>query len=59
MLPFIFVIVCTLFEWKRLCAGFFLSFVYICISTGDPGDPIIKMGRVRIFYNTVQIKPKY
>jgi hypothetical protein len=27
---------------------FFLSFVYICISTGDPGDPIIKMGRVRI-----------
>jgi len=31
-LSFMFVIVCGLFEWKRICAGFFLSFVYICIA---------------------------
>ena len=35
-LSFMFVIVCGLFEWKRICAGFFLSFVYICIAVGDP-----------------------
>jgi hypothetical protein len=30
----LFVIVCGLFEWKRICAGI-LSFVYICILVGD------------------------
>jgi hypothetical protein len=30
MLSFIFVIVCDLFEWKQICAGF-ISLVYICI----------------------------
>ena len=38
------VTVCGLFEWKRICAGFFLSFICIyihCICT-VVGDPIIK-----------------
>jgi len=35
-LSFIFVKVCGLFEWKRICAGFSLLFVYICIAVGDP-----------------------
>jgi hypothetical protein len=26
-----FVIVCGLFEWKQICAGFFLSFVYVLL----------------------------
>jgi hypothetical protein len=41
MLSFIFVIVCGLFEWKKICACFFLSCVYICIAVGDP---VIKRG---------------
>jgi hypothetical protein len=36
MFYFIFAIVCGLFEWKRICAEFFLLFVYICIAIGDP-----------------------
>ena len=43
MLSFIFVIVCDLFEWEQICAGF-LSFVYICIGVGDES---IKSGRGR------------
>ena len=35
MLSFVVVILCGLFEWKRICAGF-LSFVYICIAVLDP-----------------------
>jgi hypothetical protein len=27
--------VCGPFEWKRICAGFFLSFVYTCIVVDD------------------------
>ena len=25
-----------IFEWKGICAGFSLLFVYICIAVGDP-----------------------
>ena len=35
MFSFFFVIVCVIFEWIRIFAGF-LSFVYICIAVGDP-----------------------
>ena len=51
-------------EWKRICSGFFLSFVYICIAVGDPvikkgglgssyqeervWDPVIKRGGLEI-----------
>jgi len=36
MLSFIFVIVCGILEWMRICAGFFLSsLVYIPIAVGD------------------------
>ena len=28
--------VCGPFEWKRICSGFFLSFVYKCIAVDDP-----------------------
>ena len=37
MLSFIFVIVCGLFEWKRICAGFFLAFA--CIKQEVPTLP--------------------
>jgi hypothetical protein len=30
------VTVCGPFEWKRICAGLFLSFVYKCIVVDDP-----------------------
>ena len=36
MLSSIFVTVCGPFEWKRICAGLFLSFVYKCIVVDDP-----------------------
>jgi hypothetical protein len=36
MLSFIFVIVFGLIAGNRIWAGFFLSFVYICIAVGDP-----------------------
>ena len=39
-MSFIFVVVCSLFKWKRICAGL-LSFVYICIAVGDS---VIKRG---------------
>jgi hypothetical protein len=45
-----FVIICGLFEWKRICARCFSSFVYICIAFGDPaikrgvGIPLIGLG---------------
>jgi hypothetical protein len=35
MLSYIFVIVCGLFEWKRICKGL-LSFVFICDAIEDP-----------------------
>jgi hypothetical protein len=41
----IFVILWGLFEWKRIWAGFFLSFLYISIVVGEP---VIKRGRVGI-----------
>ena len=41
----IFVKVCGLFKWKRICTGFILLFVYICIAVGHP---IIKRGKVEI-----------
>ena len=34
-LSLIFYMVCGLFEWMWICAGF-LSFVYACIAVGDP-----------------------
>jgi len=35
MLSFI-IVIGVVFLWIRICAGFFLSFVYICIAVGDP-----------------------
>jgi len=40
------VIVCGLFEWKQICAGF-LSFVDICIAVEDP---VIRRGGLRSSY---------
>ena len=49
MLSFIFVIVFELFEWKRICSGFFFSFLFWFISVlplnfqlsrGEGWDPI-------------------
>jgi len=37
----IFVIICGLFDWKKICAGFFYNFYYICIAVVDP---VIKKG---------------
>ena len=34
----------SLFEWKPICAGFFLSFVYIYTVCIAVGDPVIKRG---------------
>jgi hypothetical protein len=59
MISFIFVIVCGLLGWERICAVFsFISFIQICIVIGDPiikrgrfkilGDPTIKRGRFKI-----------
>ena len=50
LLLFIFVIVCGIFEWKRICAGFFLMFIYIyiCIAIGDP---VIKREWLRSHFN--------
>ena len=46
MISFIFVIVCGLLGWERICAVFsFISFIQICIVIGDP---IIKRGRFKI-----------
>ena len=42
MLSFTFVIVCDLFEWKRICAGI-LSFIYVHVAVRDA---ISKTGRV-------------
>ena len=39
---FVILIVCDLFEWIRICAGF-SSFVIICIVVGDL-DPVIERG---------------
>ena len=39
---FVILIVCDLFEWIRICAGF-SSFVIICIVVVDL-DPVIKRG---------------
>ena len=36
MLSFTFVVVSGLFEWTRIYARVFLSFLYICIAVGDP-----------------------
>ena len=36
MVSFIFVTVCGLVDWKRICSGFFLSFVYTFIVVDDP-----------------------
>jgi len=44
ILLFIVVLVCDLFEWKRIDTCF-LSFVYVCL---DVGDTVIKRGRLRI-----------
>jgi hypothetical protein len=35
MLSIIFVIVCGLFELRRICSEFFLPLVYICIAVAD------------------------
>ena len=35
---FFVIVVCGLFEWKRICADF-LSFAYICIAVGEGWDP--------------------
>ena len=48
ILSFNFVIVCGFLEWKRICAGFFKSFVYIGISVGDP---IMKRGDLASHYS--------
>ena len=48
MLSYIFVIVCGLFAWKRICADLFLLFVYIYIIVGDP---IIRVKRGRMEYH--------
>jgi hypothetical protein len=67
MLSFIFVVVCGLFEWKQICAGFQIvclylyycwrsnyqgEVVYICIAVGDP---IIK-GRLFISVLLLEIQ---
>jgi len=36
--------VCCLLEWKIICVGFLVVFVYICIAVGDP---VIKMVEVK------------
>ena len=55
MLSFICVIVCALFEWKKISAGFVFR-LFTCIAVGDPGfvyrlftcigvgDPVINRG---------------
>ena len=45
MLVFIFVIVCGLLKWKRICTDFPQSFAHICIVIGDP---VIKRGELEI-----------
>ena len=44
LLTFISVIMFDIFEWKQICAGFFIT-SYICIAIGNP---IIKRERVGI-----------
>ena len=54
-LSFIFVMVCGLFEWKRICAGFFYHlFMYVLrseiqLSKGEGLDPIKQFNHVTFF----------
>ena len=62
-LSFMFVIVCGLFEWKRICAGFFfIVCVYMCCRWRSSyqerrvGDPVIKRRGLRSSYQEGRVE---
>jgi hypothetical protein len=50
MLSLICVIVCGLFEWKQICAGFYV--LLICVPAGDPIIYSIKL--FSLFVNNLE-----